>query len=1406
VPGNRKIQVFLLFTALCASGAGVGRFQDTDAVRTLRDLPAYAPYRILFKPATIPGGKKRSYLNDQADRVRLLTNLSRRYGLYRTRKLCLGRPGDGSNDLYCARVPPGVQVEELLEKLGGDPALAWVEPDTYRYALITEPNDTLFQTHPLARNHLRRTQAPAAWDTTIGDPNVVIAIIDSGFDYNHPDLFDNIWVNAFEVDDRNGDGRIDLHDVDSSGDRSISQDELDSISNGIDDDNNGYIDDILGWDFVDVDRDEAFPGEDYGDPDNNPLDFGGHGTSVAGTAAAVGNNGLGVTGMAWRARIMMLRHGFRNPDGASVGLGSFTSQALRYAADHGADIINMSFGGSRPSIQEFRSARYAMERGCILVASAGNDRSSIPAYPAAYQGVLTVAATHDDDRMTDFTNFGLHVDIAAPGKDILTTWLSGYNSFNGTSISSPLVAGVAALVKSIHPQWSNLEVTNQVLSSVDDIDIQNPSYAGMLGSGRVNAKKAVDAAYLGARLNVVGQFMRYVAQDRQANVNTAELYVTLRNYGYPSGEVSALLKTRDTHTKMTRDDAAYGAIPSQRKVTNFESPFGLTMDSGIVSGYETTFVLHVFCDGIPVAEKTIPMTLKPYDQSRIDNRPEVVITEGALTTDPNVLEFRWENVSEWMIDQVGCAVGTAPGQNDISDWQPITEKGLRHEAPTSKKLNLYRNSMRPYQQYYVSLRQEGDPSGEGMGISAPVVYYPSSRKAVLEFFHSSQSNTLKLSLFDEDLQEEPFTYLSVETDGGDVEWVELARIDSAGLFSGAIKGSQGAVNPGDGIVQILHGESIHAIYQDTDNEGGQGNRIAADFTVDFQAPVIQDVTTVASHWTDAVVHFATTEPAYGTVHYGLTPDALDRSAVGVWDPCDFTLRLQDLVPNTHYFFVVEVSDGHGNHRVDDNRGNAYAFKTQPLLSVIYVDDDGPEEGYGDTWENACKYLQDALAMAALSSSPVEIRLAQGVYTPDRDGIHPGGTGSRYALFRMRGGDYLRGGYAGLAHPENPHHRDSELYPTLLTSDLAMNNVGTDVPDDISRDPTWLDNAYGLLEVLTGESAVIEGIRFSGSTHTCVSIKQAKPRFDRCRFHHLSATAIRVQQGEPVLTDCRFVGNRSRGNLIMTDQSGTILTGCSFTGNISADGTLQHVGGQLILEHCHFIDNTTGRRGGAAVQQRGGDVTITSCVFENNTSQGRGGGAIACLGGHMVIRASVFKENQTAARGGALRLQANEACQITNCLFIGNEAKEGGAVYNEGDLAVTNSVFVRNASNQGVLSARGDTSLVKNCIFWINTPEDIDGPANVSYSFVRGDLGREGHNNITDHPDPLFADIENDDYHLQSQAGRWDTRQSRWIVDDRTSPCIDAGDPESDFSLEALPNGGRINLGAYGGTEQASQSP
>jgi predicted outer membrane repeat protein len=191
---------------------------------------------------------------------------------------------------------------------------------------------------------------------------------------------------------------------------------------------------------------------------------------------------------------------------------------------------------------------------------------------------------------------------------------------------------------------------------------------------------------------------------------------------------------------------------------------------------------------------------------------------------------------------------------------------------------------------------------------------------------------------------------------------------------------------------------------------------------------------------------------------------------------------------------------------------------------------------------------------------------------------------------------------------------------------------------------------------------------------------------------------------------------------------------------------------------------------------------------------------------MVIRASVFKENQSAALGGALRLQSNDAGQIANCLFIGNKAKEGGAIYNDGDLAVINSVFVRNASNHGVLSVGGGTSFVKNCIFWINTPQDIDGPANVSYSFVRGDFGREGHNNVTDHPDPLFADVENDDYHLQSQAGRWDARQSRWIVDDRTSPCIDAGDPHSDFSLEPLPNGGRINLGAYGGTEQASTSP
>ncbi len=1372
----------------------------------LEGRPRYAPHRIVFKLADTSSLDDPRSQTRQAKPRRLL-NIEAKYKFVSSRNLYSHEGLRRFGDICVAELPPGIEPEGMADKLRSDPSIEWAEPDYYRYMDATVPNDTLYP----ESWHLERIDAPAGWDVTTGDPNIVIAVIDTGVNYNHPDLFDNIWVNPGEVHDRNQDGRLDLHDIDLNGDRSISQDEIDAASNGTDDDGNGYVDDIMGWDFVDdVPADDILPGEDSDEEDNNPIDFGGHGTAVAGTAAAVGNNGTGIAGVAWNSRIMVLRAGFADPcDGGHV-LSTAWCKALKYAADNGTDIVNMSFAGPDGSVQEYSSICYAVDCDCMLVAGSGNERTD--RYPNSYEGVISVSATDDADTKTGFSNFGMNVDIAAPGADILTTSLKGYSHCNGTSFSSPLVAGSAALVKSRHPLWDRHQITTQMLTMADDVDPKNPSYVGKLGSGRINVGKALNGEYLGSRLDLVSQIIRYGQDGQLEDMKPAELYATIRNYGYASGEVSALLSSDDPNIVIERDTAYYGGILSQRKVTNFNMPYILRIAPNIPPGYTTTFVLRILCNGILVEKKAFNATLNPYDPSITEERPDVFVEEGSVTVDPNSLSFSWGNVDRGQIDRYDYAIGTAPDQIDEMDWEGMFDWiDPRDREPTRKTVELAYNPLVPYQQYYVSLKSPNSLVPEvPLGFSAPVIYYPASSKGTLRLEYNAGESLITLMLMDVDLREQQSAWISVETDRGDREIAELAGMKNTGVFRGSILVSKEPVAAADGALEVAHGELVSATYRDADNGEGKFNAVIEIIQIDHQSPEIHDVAVNDIYWADATIQFRTNEPAYGTVRYGLSPDSLGIMGVGDWDPCQFTIQLDGLEPDTVYYFAVEVADSAGNHAVDDNRGAGYRFQTLPLLPVIYVDDDGPEDGYGNSWGNACKYLQNALMMADLSPQPVEIRVAQGMYPPDRDGANPEGTGKRSAVFRLGSGHSLKGGYAGLANPSDPNHRDIELYETILSGDLALDNLNAEVPDDISQDPAWHDNAYGLLEIArANDVTLVEGLVFSGSTGRCVFIDEGSPRLEQCCFrnnatghHGLDDGVLDIRCSNPMLAHCTFTENRSQGCAIYNSVSRATFEDCVFCKNTSTLSMLHNVDSStLVLNECRLADNTSGGPGGA-INNLSAEISIAHCTLERNHSNSIGG-AIISTGGHARIKSSVFRENDARQYGGALFVVSPG--EITNCLLLKNTARTWAAICDpSGQIAIAHCVFVQNESQTGGVLRTNST--VSNCILWGNVPSGISSPANSVYSFIQDGIEGEGNIDVTANPNPLFADPNNGDYHLKSQAGRWDTLVGAWVLDDVTSPCIDAGDPNSDYSLEPLPNGGRINIGVYGGTHEASKSP
>ncbi len=343
-------------------------------------------------------------------------------------------------------------VRAICARLKADPAIEHAQPN-YIYYLCRTPDDPDFAdqyAHQLI-------QMEDAWEISTGSSDIVVAVLDTGVDVNHPDLKDNMWVNAAEVP-----------------------------GNELDDDGNGYVDDIHGWNFG-GDNNDVTPEGSYVSSVAN------HGTTVAGVIAAVGNNGRGVCGVNWQCSVMALR----------VSLNFTTEEAaegLDYAAANGARVINMSFGGDvfgpEGDLVVKTAIDGAYEQGVLLVASAGNSDSSLRHYPAAYPNVMAVASTNGEDTKTGHSTFGPWVDIAAPGTDIVTTDLGGeYLATAGTSFSAPYVAAVGALVLAHRPNLTNVEVRAILENTCDPVyygDI-DPNL-GYIGVGRVNAFAALEGA------------------------------------------------------------------------------------------------------------------------------------------------------------------------------------------------------------------------------------------------------------------------------------------------------------------------------------------------------------------------------------------------------------------------------------------------------------------------------------------------------------------------------------------------------------------------------------------------------------------------------------------------------------------------------------------------------------------------------------------------------------------------------------------------------------------------------------------------------------------------------------------------------------------------------------------------
>ncbi|MBU2263726.1 S8 family serine peptidase [Patescibacteria group bacterium] len=369
---------------------------------------------------------------------------------------------------------------EFLSYYSNLPEVEYAEPN-YIYQASIIPSDTYFS----HQWYLQKIKAIEAWDNVRESPDIVIAILDSGVQINHPDLQSNIWLNKKEI-----------------------------VNNNIDDEKNGFIDDINGWDFINNVPDPA-PKFKPGFTEDGIL----HGTIIAGIAAASGNNAAGIAGVTWKAKIMPLKV----LDDKGDGSVSKVLKAVDYAIANGANIINLSFVGFGYSKSLDDAIKRAYDAGVIVVAAGGNEvghgngyyLDQTPMYPVCLDGangenrVIGVAATDTIDQKANFSSFGNKcIDIAAPGVSVFSTVIYSpdnyikdhffnkyYNGYwSGTSVAVPMVSGAIALIESANPTLDRNEIIKALLDNTDNISRINPTYLAQLGKGRLNVAAAVNYA------------------------------------------------------------------------------------------------------------------------------------------------------------------------------------------------------------------------------------------------------------------------------------------------------------------------------------------------------------------------------------------------------------------------------------------------------------------------------------------------------------------------------------------------------------------------------------------------------------------------------------------------------------------------------------------------------------------------------------------------------------------------------------------------------------------------------------------------------------------------------------------------------------------------------------------------
>ncbi len=467
--------------------------------------------------------------------------------------------------LYYAMAFDGtLPLEQYINDLYATGYFEVVEPVPAIAPMLT-PDDPMFG----QQYYLDLIRATEAWNVTQGNASVVIAIVDTGGDLDHPDLQENLYIDPAEPID------------------------------GIDNDNDGFIDNNRGWDFSGADialiGTQGFTGDN--DPSITKGNLFSHGTFVAGLASASTDNGIGIAGTGFNTKLMFTKHFADNQGDVGTNYSSNLYDGILYAATHGAKVINCSWGGYNPStIAQDIISYVTLDLGCLIIAASGNSNLETPIYPASYDYVLSVASGDANDVRSPFSNFGKTIDIMAPGSDIVsTTYNNGYTVDSGTSASAPLVSGAAALVWSQYPELTPLQVAEQLRVTADaGIYDNNPLYINKLGRGRLDIASALIIQSPSIRAG--NQRLVDEGGDLPDPGDNVRLYFDYTNFLQPSSSaLTATISSTSPYISITKAQVSIGALEGNSTVWNLE-PFELVLSPSLPID-EPVEVLISFEDG-----------------------------------------------------------------------------------------------------------------------------------------------------------------------------------------------------------------------------------------------------------------------------------------------------------------------------------------------------------------------------------------------------------------------------------------------------------------------------------------------------------------------------------------------------------------------------------------------------------------------------------------------------------------------------------------------------------------------------------------------------------------------------------------------------------------------------------------